>query len=212
MLNSRTFEIDYDAPSGEARPREVAVWLTSDGGAHWHRHGADEDRISPVRITVEQDGVYGLWIAVKDASGRSAGEPRNGDQPGVWIGVDTTQPHAQLLTAEVGVVQSQPELTIRWEAHDARLAMQPVTLSIREPRQTLWTVAAKDVWNTGSHSLRVDANWPASVLVRLEVRDEAGNLASVESSEAVSTVVRTATRGMSAPVNDHAPRTYQILR
>jgi len=212
MLNSRTFEIDYDAPSGESRPREVAVWLTSDGGAHWKRHGVDEDRVSPARVTVDRDGVYGLWIVVQDAAGRSAGEPRQGDQPGVWIGVDTTRPRAQLRTAEISVAQSQPELTVRWEASDARLSMQPITLSIRDPQQSLWTVAAKDVWNTGVHSLRIDPNWPAAVLVRMEVRDEAGNVETVETSEPVSTVVRTTNRGGSLPASDRTPRTYQILR
>ena len=52
MVNSRTFELEYDVdsvgPSGIGR---VELWGTRDGGQTWRRFTVDSDKRSPLRST-----------------------------------------------------------------------------------------------------------------------------------------------------------------
>ncbi len=213
MVNSRTLDIDYEAPTGADAPREIAVWLTRDAGQTWRRHTIDADCQSPARVTVDADGLYGLWIVMTDASGNRAAEPKSGEAPGVWIGVDTAQPHAQLLTAETDLVRGERELTVRWEASDAKLSVAPVSLSYRRTPDEPWQPLASNVLNTGVHRVKLDQSLAQTVQLRLDVRDEAGNVASVETREPVSTIARvTSPQGPSEQATIRGSRTYQILR
>lgn len=213
MVNSRTLDIDYEAPTGNETPREIAVWLTRDGGQHWTRHVTDADCRSPARISVDRDGLYGLWIVMTDANGARAPEPKSGEAPGVWIGVDTTNPQARLLTAETATVRGEPELTIRWEALDAKLPAAPVTLSYRATPTDPWQPLASNLLNTGVHRVKPVGKLPQVVQLRLEVRDEAGNVAVVESQDPISTVARAAiSGGRSEQATLRGSQTYQILR
>jgi hypothetical protein len=213
MVNSRTLDIDYEAPTGADTPREIAVWLTRDGGNKWERHTVDADCKSPARVTVENDGLYGLWIVMTDASGNRAAEPRSGEAPGVWIGVDTSPPHAQLLTAEADTVRGERELTVRWEASDAKLGVAPVSLSFRRTPDEPWQPLASNVLNSGVQRVKLDRSLTQNVQLRLDVRDEAGNVTSVETREPVSTIARSVIpQGPSEQATIRGSRTYQVLR
>ena len=212
MVNSHTVDIDYEAPAAPRGPREIAVWLTRDGGQTWKRHRLDEDCKSPVRVTFDSDGLYGLWIVMTDADGKRAPEPVAGDEPGVWIGVDTVSPRARLLTADAQMVRGQRELAVRWEASDARLALAPVTLSYRRSPDEPWAIWGSQLLNTGSHTFTLTANAPETVQLRLEVLDEAGNLGVFETSEPVSTTARSAYVGPRDHATLRGSRTFQVLR
>ncbi|MGC4003428.1 MAG: hypothetical protein QM811_09955 [Pirellulales bacterium] len=104
----------------------------------------------------------------------------------MWIGVDLTKPKAQLVNAELGVGNKAGEVTFTWEADDAFLAARPVTLQYSADRNGPWTTIAAGVDNTGRYPWRYDAQTPDRILIRLEVRDEAGNVGVSESREALS--------------------------
>src|SRR5258707_173547 len=80
-------------------------------------------------VSVEHEGLYGFWMTMEDALGVEGATPRDGDLPQVWVGVDLSSPDAQLLTAEVMRNSKGDQLTIRWEASDAFLAPNPISIS-----------------------------------------------------------------------------------
>ena len=117
--------------------------------------------------------------------GRAA-PPRSGELPEVWIGVDLTKPVARILTAGEGTGAEADSLLITWEASDLALAARPITLMFAENPGGPWTVIAAGLENTGRYAWAVPTRLPQRIFLRLEARDEAGNVGTFETSEPVT--------------------------
>ena len=102
--------------------------------------------------------------------------PTSGDLANIWVGIDTTDPEAEITTAAYGTGGHAGHLDIQWTASDDHLGQRPITLSFSEKRNGPWTAIASGLPNTGQYHWRVDSSVPDKFYLRLEVRDEAGNL------------------------------------
>lgn len=187
MVNGRTFEWDYELESvGAAGIAKIELWMTRDGGNSWASVGVDPDNRSPVRTMVDGEGLFGYRMTVQSAGGAQPRPPQSGEQPEMWIGVDLTKPSVRLINAELGQGSAQGEIAITWEARDALLAKQPVSLAYAERAEGPWTTIAAGLENTGRYAWRYDSQTPERLYLRLEVRDEAGNIGVSESIEPLS--------------------------
>ncbi|MBN2578052.1 MAG: hypothetical protein JXB10_03595 [Pirellulales bacterium] len=186
MVNTRLFELDYDVeavgPSGIGR---VELWGTRNGGRTWQSFGVDNDTRSPLSVDVDGEGLYGFRIVLTNGVGLSTGPPQTGELPAVWIGVDTTKPIARLLGAELGAGTNDGKLIITWKAEDTMPAARPITLSFSPQPGGPWTPIAAGLENTGRYAWILDSRLPPQVYLRLEVRDEAGNLTVVDHPDPV---------------------------
>jgi hypothetical protein len=186
-VNSLRFELMYEVDAvGSSGVARVELWATRDGGRHWESFGEDDDCSSPMLVEVDGEGIYGFRVVVESGAGRRGLLPKPGDLPDVWVGVDLTRPHARLVAAEQGVGDDAGELIIDWEADDEQLAVRPIALAFSESPGGPWTNIASGLENTGRYAWRLDRHVPERIFLRLEVRDEAGNVATVESQDAVS--------------------------
>jgi hypothetical protein len=186
MVNSTTFDLDYELESiGRTGIAKVELWLTRDRGQHWESAGVDIDNRSPFRTTVDREGIYGYRLTVESGSGLAGQPPQPGELPDVWIGVDLKRPNARLLSAEPGSGDHVGELLIRFEAADARLANRPITLLQSTQAGGPWTIIAAGIPNVGQFAWRFDETASSPIYLRLEARDEAGNVGAYESPEPV---------------------------
>ncbi len=176
-VSSRCFQLEYDVDSvGPSGIAQVELWGTRDGGQSWASFGHDEDKKSPFPVVVDEEGMYGFCIAVRSGAGLGGDRPKAGDPAQVWIGVDWTKPIGRILSAELTNGDDVGKVLVRWEAEDAMLAARPVTLLYSEHRDGPWTTIAAELENTGQYQWTIDGKVPMLVYLRLEVRDEAGNL------------------------------------
>jgi hypothetical protein len=186
MVNSRLFELEYDVdsvgPSGIGR---VELWGTRDGGQTWRSFTVDSDNRSPLPVTVEEEGVYGFCVVVTNGAGFGGKPPKAGDLPDLWVGVDLTRPTARIVSAQQGVDGEAGHLIVSWQADDKMLAARPVSLSFSESRDGPWLPIASGLENTGRYAWPIDGRTPSQLYLRLEVRDEAGNVAMHDASEPV---------------------------
>jgi hypothetical protein len=184
MVNSRTFELEYDVdsvgPSGLGR---VELWGTRDGGKTWQSFGIDGDRRSPMQLSVKEEGTYGFRVVVSNGVGLGGTPPVPGDLPDLTIGVDFTKPTSRIVSAKQGTDSEAGQLVISWQADDLMLAARPVSLSFSENRGGPWLPIAAGLENTGRYAWPLDNRTPAKVFLRLEVRDEAGNVGTDEMAE-----------------------------
>jgi hypothetical protein len=207
MVNSRLFELDYDVdsvgPSGVGR---VVLWGTRDNGRTWTGFGSDHDGRSPMLVAVPEEGVYGFRVGVENGAGLGGEKPQSGDPPEVRIGVDLTEPRARFLSAERGTGDQAGQLIVRWEAQDERLSARPVSLYYSDKVGGPWMKIASGLENTGSYAWPIGRRLPDRVYFRVEVCDEAGNVGSFETSDALSLdPVRPAARiGRVRPILDTA--------
>ena len=198
MVNSRKFALEYEVESvGSAGIAKVEIWGTRDGGRTWASYGIEPGREGPVRVSVEGEGLYGFRITVQDGNGFGGRPPRSGDLPELWVGVDLTKPAAALTTVDLGNGEHAGELAIHWQASDALLAAHPVSLSFSDRPDGPWATIASGLDNTGVYNWRFDNRVPDHVLLRLEVRDEAGNVGEFQTPEP-SRSTRTARKATSA--------------
>jgi hypothetical protein len=186
MTNATRFRLDYDVdavgPSGVA---EVQLWATADGGQTWRLWGVDEDRESPFDVVVEDQGIFGFRVVLVSHHGLSGRKPRSGDPADIWVGVDTTPPEGRLTSATYGEGAHAGKLFIQWQASDNYLGSRPITLLFSESGDGPWTVIASALPNTGEFAWPADPQLPATLYLRLEVRDEAGNLTADQLSEPI---------------------------
>jgi hypothetical protein len=185
-VNSLTFDLDYDiqtvGPWGVAK---VELWGTKDGGRIWQSLGLDQDNRSPMRVTVPAQGVYGFRIVVDGGNGVAAPTPQAGEQPELIVGVDMSAPQAELRAPELGQGPLAGHVLVRWSATDSNLSPRPIGLFYSAAAEGPWTTIATDLDNAGEYAWRLGRDAPPRVFLRLEARDEAGNVAIQQSPAAV---------------------------
>ncbi len=177
MSNARKFNLEYDVSAvGPLGVAKVELWLTRDAGQNWQAWAEDPDRQSPMEVSLADEGVYGFRVVVTGRNGHTGPIPSAGEMADVWIGIDTTPPLTRLTAAKYGAGKQAGQLDIRWEADDVMLASRPVTLLFSESPNGPWTIIATGLPNTGSYNWPVDPRTPRQIYLRIETRDEAGNL------------------------------------
>jgi hypothetical protein len=187
MINSRLFELEYDVDSvGPSGIGKVELWGTRNGGKTWRRFPLDSSSRSPLLVNVEEEGIYGFRVVVTNGAGIGGKPPVSGDLPDLWIGVDLTKPTARILSARQGTDSEAGHLIITWQADDKMLAARPISLWFRADPTGSWLPIASGLENTGRYAWPIDSRTPAELYLRLEVRDEAGNMGVYETPETVS--------------------------
>jgi hypothetical protein len=187
MVNSRRFELEYDVEAaGPVGLRSIETWGTKDGGRTWASYGLDDDHRSPILVSVDSDGIFGFRIVVESMTGLRGDPPRAGDVPDVWVGVDTTKPFARFIGADLAPGPKPEALTIRYEAGDAMLAPQPISLFFSGDPAGPWQLITEKLENNGQFAWRIEKGLPDRVYLRLEARDLAGNVTSIITPAPVS--------------------------
>lgn len=182
MVNSRMFEINYRVNTpNPTTAAKVELWGTFDGGKTWSSFGTDDDGHSPMVVSVKQEGLYGFRIVLHGSPNARAPQP--GEAPDFWIGVDLTKPVAQILAPEPGTAN---QMLIRWQAEDQMLAPQPVSLLFSNSPGGPWMPIATNLTNSGQHLWTLDSQLPPQFYLRLEVRDEAGNIGVAQTPQPVA--------------------------
>ncbi len=134
-------------------------------------------------VNVDGEGIYGFRILVQSGSGYGGRPPSEGDLPDIWVGVDLTKPTCRITSTEVS--PDATELVVRWEASDDVLDPRPISLLFAESANGPWTPIASGLENTGSYRWRLDSRVPERIVLRLEARDEAGNVGVYDTPDPV---------------------------
>ncbi len=186
MTNSSRFRLQYDVdavgPSGVA---EVQLWATADAGRTWRLWGTDDDLRSPFDVAIDEQGIFGFHVVIVGKNGMSGRRPRTGDLADIWVGVDTTPPTAKLASAVYGKGPDTGKLLIQWQAADQYLDPRPITLSFSESADGPWTVIVSSLPNTGRFAWPADPQLPSALYLKLEVRDDAGNVATDQTEQPI---------------------------
>ena len=186
LTSSRRFSLDYDVEAvGPEGVAEVELWGTSDAGRTWVKWGLDPDKQSPFDVEVNGEMLYGFKVVIVGKSGLASHAPQSGDAADIWVGIDLTRPTARLVSAAYGQGDAAGKLDIRWEAADANLTSRPVTLAICDRPDGAFTPIAAGLPNSGQYYWEFDPRTPRNIYLRLEVRDEAGNVAIDQLTEPI---------------------------
>ncbi len=186
VVDSRKFQIGYNlegvGPSGVS---SVDLYITDDNGATWYHYGTDDDNVSPIFVEVPSEGMYGFALGVRSGAGLSSDPPQNGDAPSIVVVVDQTAPVLELLPVQQGLGKNVNKLLISWKCGDANLPEKPISLFYSATGQAPWLPISGPIENSGSHVWNIAAGVPVKFFLRVEARDLAGHVQTLDSPQPI---------------------------
>lgn len=195
IVNKKQIKIDYEvAKFGPSGLGSVEVYSTLDDGQTWtlalteNSLVSDSRSMMPVKasvvVPIAQEGVpVGYYVVVKSKAGLGKSPPIKSDIPHIRVEVDTTFPEAVLYSPQPEPGQ-RDTLILTWKATDRNLSANPVVLEWSEKRDGPWNpIGSGELPNTGKYSWAIQPNVPASVYLKLMVKDSAGNIAVAQTQE-----------------------------
>ncbi len=184
LINTTHASVDYRIDQvGASGVGKVETYMTPDNGQSWHRVGENTGKASPANINLPGDGVYGIRIVVTNGNGFGGRAPVRGDMPQCTIEVDSTSPFVQMRPVEV--IASTGQIELRWNAQDKNLGNEPISLSYRTHTDGPGLEIARKVKNDGVYRWTIPRDLGPQVFFRVEVTDQAGNLAQDVSRQPV---------------------------
>lgn len=199
LLNNPRCRINYDLRNvGPSGVRQVELYLTRDEGRTWSFYGTHEvretcvetsDGLRPIvshtlSLDLLREGVYGLHLLPKSGVGLSKQPPQPGTRPQMVIEVDLTAPTVELLPLKPHP-DRHDSVVLSWKVTDRNLAERPVTLEWSATKLGRWQKIVCDIENSGSYMWKLSPNLPAQVYLRVTAKDRAGNIAVLDTPEAV---------------------------
>jgi hypothetical protein len=210
-VNSKQIGLNYSIEeSGPSGIEAIELWVTRDGQT-WARleeftpnsnsPTSQNEKITtkdiPINFTVQDEGVYGFTLVPRSGAGLKDHEPRRGEQPQIWVDVDTTKPVVTWLHVEVGKGQNTGKLFITWKAYDPvtkgsdkekDLGREAITLKYATSLNDPWNTIVEKQPNTGSYEWKMPAEGqrPVKFFVRLEVTDKAGNVETQDTPKPIN--------------------------
>lgn len=186
VVNSKKFQIGYKlqdvGPSGVA---SVELYITQDNGVTWYRYGVDDDNQSPFQVEVPREGTYGFTLGVRSGAGLASDPPQNGDPPAIVVAVDLTGPRLEILPVEQGRGKNAGKLVILWKCTDDNLGEKPIAIFCSRTGQAPWIPISGQIENSGNFVWNADPILTPKIYLRIEARDLAGNVETVESRQPV---------------------------
>ncbi len=191
LVGSPRFPLKYAVDdAGPGGPATVELWVTRDNGRTWSYLGQDPDRASPFLVELSGDGVYGLKIVARSASGLGDLPPRQGEPPEIEVEVDTTPPFVRMGPVSLVSGSAEAAVKITWKAEDAHLGAKPVIISYRPDRPDgIWQQVTPPLPNTGQYVWKLPPNLPGKLHFRVDVIDTLDNRGFAETPENSPVVV-----------------------
>ena len=174
VLNTRTISINYQLEGSARFANKTDFWATSDGGRTWKALVDQSVGISPAKLTLPSDGVFGIRIR----PGGGAKQPEPGEDPDCVIEVDATAPAVNLHPPTIGTDEGSMILT--WTASDTNLLGNSINLYYASKADGPWNVIVSGYKNEGVYRWALPANLAGPIYLRVEAMDRAGNVGRME--------------------------------
>jgi hypothetical protein len=184
MVNTKRVTLNYELKDMDnSGISGVELWRTRD--AHgWERGEIVAQTNHSFSVEVKDEGLHGFTLLARNGVDAGKEAPVPGEQPQVWVMVDYTKPVVQITGVEVSHGKT-PTVQIHWTAKDKNLGFRPITLSYAEQSDGPWTKIAAGLENNGQFEWQAPAAAPHHVFLRVEAADMAGNVASVQTPNAL---------------------------
>ncbi len=178
-VNKHSFELSYQLENvGPSKVKSVEVWWTH-GGGKWARYPEEVKPGGPVPITVQSDGRYGFTLVPRSGAGLCGKRPAEGDEPHVWVEVDTQAPALEIHNVDLaGLEQGKETITLSWKADDKNLRADSVDFYWSETKDGPWHLIARELKAGGKYDCPCKA-LPYQCYLRATASDLAGNVAEV---------------------------------
>lgn len=183
------------ADVGPAGLSTARLWVSQDDGTSWSEGPFIQEPFKSVAWKATADGKFRLAIVATDQAGNSNPAPKGKADDQFLLTVDTIAP-AITLASSIGIVEAEKaagnrrafkagdRVAVAFTIKDANLAANSVIVSIQTSAAKGWKDLAKGLPTDQAFRFEIPAEETKGAKVRVTAVDLAGNVGSVESSEA----------------------------
>jgi RNA polymerase sigma factor (sigma-70 family) len=173
-VNSRRFELDFEIENvGKSNVKAVEIWTTRNGGSMWMPYKEVPPQ-GPFDVEFACDGRFGFKLVAVSGAGLSGPRPKEGDEPDLWVEVDTVKPEVQILGADLEHGDGPGKLTLRWKVTDKNKP-DLVKVSYAESPSGPWKAIDRKVAVDGPLEWEIPKDAPYQLYFRIDCFDLAGN-------------------------------------
>ena len=196
-ITKRNFKIPIlIEPARRPGIKLLKLYVSRDQGATWEEAGnrtSDQDHFA---YYAPADGIYWFTVSVVDQQNNEQPPSPHKVAPNQKILVDSTLPDVKFTAAD----RQGQDVSVSWEIREDNVDLESFRLEYRPadaPATALWYAvpAAREL--SGTARFRVEN--PAAIVVRLEVKDQAGNLGTQQKELAGPPVERPLTAAAPVP-------------
>jgi len=159
-------------PSKRAEIRQLLLFVSSDQGKNWHQEAVVAPENDQFLFYAPADGMYWLRVAIVTKQGKQEPDDVTKGPPDQKILIDTLKPMIRIASAR----REGDEVTVAWEIQEEYPDPGSLKLEYRAvdapPDQWMSIPAAQKLIDQA----RVRPNSAGPLVVRLQVKDLAGNL------------------------------------
>jgi hypothetical protein len=187
LLNRHDFTLEFavreKGPSGIAG---YELWMTTNR-KDWKKVPAEfkspgDTEKATVSTRVEKDDYYGFTIIARSGANLSRPQPKDGDEPQIWVEIDTKPPEAKITDVTFQMPNDNRAIVITWTAKDEHLEASPISFEYRVKDTDPWKELAYGLPNLGKHTVatpQLGSN-DYQFFIRMKVVDRAANQTVVE--------------------------------
>jgi hypothetical protein len=175
-MNSRHFQIPIQIEGSRAKIKELILFSSADQGKTWQQSAVAAPDKDAFIFYAPTDGLYWFNIMVVDSKGNREPPDIYKSKPRQKVLVDTLKPTLRILSAE----RQGDDVVVNWEIQEDHPDLTTLKLEYRTPDAPTFMPYLADITQAMKGQGRFRFNSPSSVVVRMQVMDEAGNLGSDE--------------------------------
>ncbi len=176
-LNQPRFEIPFRIDEARrAEIKELLLFCSIDQGATWQQVAVSAPDKSGFQYAAPSDGLYWFSVCVVDRQNKREPADIYKSPPGQKVLVDTLKPTLRLLSAE----RHGDDIVVGWEIQEDYPDLTSLKLEYRTPEAPPWLWTAAPISPLLSGQGRFRPSQPGVVSIRIQVADQAGNIAQAQ--------------------------------
>ena len=204
--NTREFNLDFVLEQDAAKAVGIELWATMDSGQTWSPWGVSEFPEEPLQVEVVEDGNFGFYLSPIVRSQTKPAPPAPGQEPTIWIVVDTTNPSPKITNA--GLQEgTESVLSIDYDCLSDDVASRSTTLSWSQHPQGPWNTIESELPNSGQYLYlwQGDSTRLGTFYLKIEAIDRASNVGGHVFPVDLSAIKRDTKQRMSRRTNKLSP-------
>jgi hypothetical protein len=171
-MNIRGFKIPITLNAGQKdKIKELLLFTSTDEGKTWNQAAVATPDKDGFVFYAPSDGVYWFNVAVVDQQGNRSPKDIYTRQPDRKILIDTVKPTVRIVSAE----RVQDEVQVAWDIQEDHPDLATLKIEYRTSDSANWMWYTAQAIGSLKGQTRFRLATPGSVVVRVQLTDQAGN-------------------------------------
>ena len=205
-------ELSFSVKADEDVQTRELWYRSNDGKAWgaWQKHGINFNKDTPITWAAPE-GHWQVYLRKILTSGLASDVPTEASKANGEFIIDRTAPVVAVKFPGVKAkLKGGEHYAITWDAQDAHLRTNPITITWSRDGKGSWETVAERVPNNGSFDWTVPRDMTTTGVIRIEAADKATNLGSAEITGVLVDSIKPKGRVVGPAISDKGDLTLDL--